>query len=198
MGSGLTAGLLYTRINMNRKYILILLVIPFLFWGCTPPPISVLYLTNTKYYDDIVEINNSVYFLDKEYNLYDLSNRLKDTLITSSEVTKTDGSEYKFDNLKLSDSTLVCSNSNTTMSFNIKDIEFVDLYRKATSEDKTQGWMEAGIFTALGLTHDIASKEKGRKVNFTGTIIGGAIGLTLAGIFIFKNYEYEEIYFKHS
>lgn len=182
---------------MNRKYLLILLVVPFLFLGCTPPPISVLYLTDAKYDNDIVEINRSVYFLYKEYNLYELSNRLKDTLITSSEVTKIDGSEYSFNKLRLSDSTLICSNSDTTILVNVKDIEFVDLYRKATDEDKTQGWMEAGIFTVPGLGHDIASKGKGKEINFTGTIIGGAIGLALAGIFIFRNYKYEEIYFRH-
>ena len=183
---------------MNKKYLILLGVISFLLYGCTLPPISVLYLTESKYNNEFVEINHSDYFLYKEYNLYEFSNRLKDTLITSIEVTKTDGSEYSFKNIKYTDSTLVCSNNGTKMFINIKDIQFVDLYRKATSEDKAQGLMEASMCTALGLTSDLGSKKKEKKMNFTGTIIGGAIGLTLACIFIFKNYEYEDIYFKHS
>jgi len=181
---------------MNRVFIIILVFISLIFYGCSLPPISVLYLTDLKYSEYIIQIDNSSYYLEFEYDLAKFSERIQDTLITYCEIENISGREYTFDKINLSDSVIIGYN-NLMDSINISQIKFVRLYRASTSDEKSQGWLQVFCWSLIGLLSDVSSKEEDENLTYKGTAIGGIVGLSLGSLFFFDNNKpYEDIYFK--
>jgi hypothetical protein len=181
---------------MNRIFIIILLFISLIFYGCSPPPISVLYLTDLKYSDYIIQIDNSAYYLVFEYDLDKFSERIQDSLITYSEVEIISGNEYTFNKIIFSDSLLIGYN-NLIDSIKISQIKFVRLFRASTSDEKSQGWLQVFGWSLIGFLFDVGIKEEEENLGYKGTAIGGIVGVSLGSLFFFDNNKpYEDIYFK--
>lgn len=184
---------------MNKYLIKILIsLIIISTWGCTPPPISVLYLTDSKFDYYLIEIDKSTYFLEAEYNLNTFVDRITDSMITYYEIERIDNESYVYDKVAYSDSCIICFNDNIIDTFKIADIYSIELSRATTSEEKSYGWAQVLVWSVGGFVSDISSKKDGEALSFNGTAIGLGIGLGLGSLFFFdKNKVYETIYFKH-
>jgi len=175
-----------------------LILIPLIFWGCTPPPISVLYLTDAKFSNKIVQIDNSTYFLEYEYDLEKFSQRIRDSLITYFEIQDINNEFYTFEKMTFVDSTFLCYNNTSIDTFRVIDIKSVQLSRASTSEEKSQGWTQVIVWSLIGFVSDLNSKGEEESLSFKGTAIGTIVGLSLGSLFFFDNNKvYETIYFKH-
>lgn len=184
---------------MNKFFKIILTTISLFFYGCTPPPISVLYLTDSRYSGPIIHIENSTYFLENQYDINTFSYRIRDTLITYCKIQDIHDNDYTFDKLKLSDSTLICYDDNSADSLKLTDIKMVQLFRASTSEEKAEGWTQVICWSLLGLLSDLSNKKDGEDLQLKGTATGGLVGLSLGSLFFFDdNKAYEDIYFKHN
>lgn len=184
---------------MNKYfYIASLMFILISICGCSLPPISVLYLTDSKYDDVMISIDNSTYFLETEYDLSSFCNRISDSLITYFEIERIDNETFVYDKIVYSDSSFIGYDENLIDTFKITDIYSIELSRATTSEEKCDGWAQVICWSGLGFISDINSKKDGEALSFKGTAIGLGLGLGIGSLFFFdKNQVYETIYFKH-
>lgn len=179
-------------------YIASLMIILISISGCSLPPISVLYLTDSKYDDFMVSIDNSTYFLEAEYDLSSFCTRISDSLITYFEIERIDDETFVYDKVLYSDSSFIGYTENIIDTIRISEIYSMELSRATTSEEKSYGWAQVIVWSCSGFISDINSKKEGEALSYKGTLIGLGIGLGIGSLFFFdKNQVYETIYFKH-
>jgi hypothetical protein len=177
---------------MKKNNIFIFLII--VIYGCTPPPISILFLSNNDYDDFLIDVNGEAYFLECAYSLEEFPKRLEDSLISSFEITLNNQETFDYDLVEIRNDSIYCKNDLENKKHSLFELEEIIIYRKTNKEDIESGLIQYTMWPLVGFLLDISKEKSG---SYTGTIIGGAIGLISGSMFIFDNNKfYERVYIK--